>query len=90
MRGKCKKKLKVFFFYGQYWSQKIQLGKRNNICFMHYLSKRPLVAKMWRQILNLIFFRDFEAKLNKLESESDIFLCMEVFLNVRLPITTTA
>ena len=28
------------------------------------------------------------SKLNKLESESDIFLCKAVYLNVRLPITT--
>ena len=34
--------------------------------------------------------RDFEAKLIKLESESDIFICMAENLNFRLPITTSA
>ena len=36
---------------GQDWSQKNCLDKRNDICFMHFLCKHPLIAKKWSQSL---------------------------------------
>ena len=38
-------------YKGQNRSQKIHLDKRINICFMHFLSKHPLIAKKWSQSL---------------------------------------
>ena len=61
--------------------------------FYAIFCKHPLIAKMWRQSLKNMNFANFSSFYkgilnNKLESESDIFLCMAVYLNVRLPITS--
>ena len=49
------------------------------------LKKKKII---WLILPVFTFFLHFEAKLNKFESESDIFLCIAVFLNVSLPIKT--
>ena len=46
---------------GQDWSQKICLDKRNDICFMHFLRKHPLIAKKWSQSLKKLNSKYFES-----------------------------
>ena len=73
---------------------KEKLGEKSKkgkgcVCESQDWSQESKVSK--KEFCSFSYFlqRNFEAKLIKLDSESDIFLCMAVNLNVRLSITTS-
>ena len=59
-RGKKCKKHEGGVCEGQDWSQKNCLDKPNDICFMHFLRKHPLIAKKWSQSLKKSNSKYFE------------------------------
>ena len=60
-RGEKCKKHEGGVCEGQDWSQKNCLDKRNDICFMHFLRKHPLIAKKWSQSLKKLNSKYFES-----------------------------
>ena len=74
MRRKRQKKVKGMF-------AKVKTGPKKIVMVnvTIFFCKKPLnIARIWRPSLENMNFAHFEAKLNKSESESGLFLCMAV------------